>query len=40
MGELHLLFRATGDIGLSSLAGGDDFGLFVAHSIVSICLGL
>ena len=33
MGGLHSFRRATGDIGLSSLAGGNDFGLLVAHSI-------
>lgn len=34
MGELHFFRRATGDIGLCSLAGGNDFGLLVAHGIV------
>lgn len=34
MGGLHFFRRATGDIGLSSLAGGNDFGFLIAHGIV------
>ena len=37
-GHNHFVCRTTCDIGLSSLAGGNDFGLLVAHGIVFICV--
>lgn len=39
-GALHSLRRAAGDIGLSSLTGGNDFGFLIAHSYVSYWFGL